>query len=174
MLAWLALTAALFLALGENPLYVGVGLLLWCVVVQAVVGPLLGIPSLAAIIGIVELLLALACSYLVLVDEAPATRAPQVITDVAFPVMTVAPDSANGKPGASGAPPTRRDRTPRRWMRPQPADAAAAIARDRARVEGEAMAVEPLAAEPISAEPFPVEPYSVEPLPVERGEEEPR
>lgn len=169
MLAWLALTAALFLALGENPLYVGVGLLLWCMIVQAVIGPLLGIPALVAIIGIVELLLALACSYLILVDEAPETNAPQVITDVAFPALTVMANGANGKPGAMDAPPPRRERTPRRWMRPQPADEAVAYLPESINLEAEAAAVEPFAAEPFAAEAYPVEP-----IPAERGEEEPR
>lgn len=158
MLAWLALTAALFLALGENPLYVGVGLLLWCTVVQAVAGPLLGIPALAAIIGIVELLLALACSYLILVDEAPETHAPPVITDVAFPAMTVTPNGASDKPSGAGAPPPTRERPTRRWMRPQPADRAA-YAQESMNLDAETRAAEP---------------FSVEPSSVERGEGEPR
>lgn len=104
MLVWLALTGALILAFGENPLFAGVGLLLWCVVIQAVIGPLLGIPALVAMIGILELLLALACSYLILAEEAPESSAGQVISDVSFPVIVMTPSRANGSGSARREP----------------------------------------------------------------------
>lgn len=142
MLAWLALTAALILAFGENPLYVGVGLLLWCVVVQAVIGPLLGIPALVAIIGIVELLLALACSYLILAEEAPETSVRQVITDVSFPIVVVTPNGANGKRAAQGALPAGREGAARPTTRTLPQEEPSPTA-----LETTTMAVEVVSAE---------------------------
>jgi hypothetical protein len=127
MLARLALTAALILAFGESPLYVGVGLLLWCVVVQAVIGPMLGIPALVAMIGIIELLVALACSYLVLVEEAPQTMASQVITDVSFPIVVAKPNGVNGQQAPLGSPPAGGDGLVQRATPAQPAERPATL-----------------------------------------------
>jgi hypothetical protein len=49
---------------------------------------LLGIPALIALIGMLELVIALACSYLVLVEQLPVTEAPPILTDIAFPDLT--------------------------------------------------------------------------------------
>ena len=98
LFGWLAVCALLTLGLGENPLFVGAGLLLWFVPVQAMAAVVLGIPALVAMVGILELLVALVCSYLLLVEQGPQAQAAETLTDIAFP------DSL-----ASGA---MRERTP--------------------------------------------------------------
>ncbi len=86
---WLALCALLILGLGASPLFSGVAILLWIVIVQAFVASVLEIPSLVALVGILELLVALACSYLLLAEWTPSTRERPILTDVAFPVQPV-------------------------------------------------------------------------------------
>ncbi|HXF63467.1 MAG TPA: hypothetical protein VNK95_17695 [Caldilineaceae bacterium] len=85
LFVWLSICVVVILGLSENPLFTAVALLLWCVPVQAVVAVMLGIPALIALIGIVELVVALACSYLVLAEQLPATERQPVLTDIAFP-----------------------------------------------------------------------------------------
>lgn len=85
LFVWLGLCVLVMLALSDNPLFYAVALLLWCVPVQAVVGVLLGIPALIALIGMLELAIALACSYLVLAEQLPVAEAPPILTDIAFP-----------------------------------------------------------------------------------------
>ena len=82
---WLAVCAMLMLALGANPLFGGVAFLLWIVPTQAFVATVLEIPSLVALLGILELLVALACSYLLMAERVPVSQKGQVLTDVAFP-----------------------------------------------------------------------------------------
>lgn len=84
---WLALCAFLILGLGASPLFSGVAILLWIVVVQAFVASVLEIPALVALVGILELLVALACSYLLIAEWRPATRERPILTDVAFPTQ---------------------------------------------------------------------------------------
>jgi hypothetical protein len=85
LFVWLAICALVMLGLSDNPLFTAVALLLWCVPVQAVVGVLLGAPTIIALIGILELGLALACSYLVLAEQLPVVERPPVLTDITFP-----------------------------------------------------------------------------------------
>jgi hypothetical protein len=85
LLTWLALCALILWGLGDNPFFMGVGLLLWSILVQTVVMSLLAIPALVAGIGIVELLLALACSYLILIEQAPQQEERAILTDITFP-----------------------------------------------------------------------------------------
>lgn len=88
LFVWLGLCVLVMLALSDNPLFYAVALLLWCVPVQAVVGVLLGIPALIALIGMLELAIALACSYLVLAEQLPVAEAPPILTDIVFPDPT--------------------------------------------------------------------------------------
>ena len=85
---WLGLCVLMILGMGENPLFTALALLLWLIPAQAVVAVLLGIPALVALVGMIKLLAALACSYLILVEEAPVEEAP-VITDITFPAAGV-------------------------------------------------------------------------------------
>jgi hypothetical protein len=85
LFVWLGLCVLVMLALSDNPLFYAVALLLWCVPAQAVAGVLLGIPALIALIGMIELVIALACSYLVLTDQLPVVEQRPVLTDITFP-----------------------------------------------------------------------------------------
>ena len=85
---WLSLCMLIILGMGENPLFTALALLLWLIPVEAVVAVLLEVPALVALVGMIQLLTALACSYLILVEEAPAEEAP-VITDITFPATGV-------------------------------------------------------------------------------------
>lgn len=84
ILGWLAICALLLLGISTNPLFTGVAIMFWIIVVQAFVATVLGIPSLVALVGILELSVALACSYLLVAERAPMRRA-QPLTDIAFP-----------------------------------------------------------------------------------------
>ncbi|MCC9075256.1 hypothetical protein FKZ61_003895 [Litorilinea aerophila] len=85
---WLGLCVLVLLGLSDNPFYTGVGLLLWCIPAQVIVSALLAVPALIAIIGILELLLALACSYLILAERLPEESEKLVLTDIVFPEPT--------------------------------------------------------------------------------------
>jgi hypothetical protein len=81
---WLSICALLMLSLNNNPLFTGTALLLWCIPAQVVTSLLLPIPSLIVMIGVLQLLLALACSYLMLVEKYGIIDASVVATDVTF------------------------------------------------------------------------------------------
>jgi hypothetical protein len=102
------MTTLILMGLSDDPLFTGVAMLLWCVPAQAVVWVLLGIPALIALIGIAELAVALACSYLVLSAQQPAENKQAVLTDIAFPTQADADDGrvapAGAAQGANGMP----------------------------------------------------------------------
>ena len=79
---WLAVSALLMLALGDSALFSAVALLQWSIVAQAVTSVLLRLPGLVSVIGVLELLIALACSYLVLTESIARARPTVVATDV--------------------------------------------------------------------------------------------
>ncbi len=93
LFGWLAICALLTLGLGANPFFTGVSMLLWFVPVQAMVAVVLGIPALVAMTGILQLLVALVCSYLLLVEQAPYMQAKETLTDIAFPDNLAASDA---------------------------------------------------------------------------------
>ena len=111
---WLALCALLILGLGASPLFSGVAILLWIVIVQAFVASVLEIPSLVALVGILELLVALACSYLLLAEWTPSTRERPILTDVAFPVQPVHAEIGFGIGSVTGS---ISSSVGRRWLR---------------------------------------------------------
>lgn len=84
LFVWLALCALTTLALGDSPFFTGVALLLWCVPIQAVVELLLPGHNLFVIIGMVEITVTLACSYLLLIDLTPKLEPVSVVTDSTF------------------------------------------------------------------------------------------
>lgn len=92
LFGWLVVCAVLMLGMGTNPLYSGVALLLWFVPVQALVAVVLGIPALVALTGILELLVALVCSYLLLAEQAPSVQPVETLTDISFPTGPVETD----------------------------------------------------------------------------------
>lgn len=82
---WLGICALLTLSLNDNPLFTGTALLQWCIPAQVITATLLPIPNLIVILGVLQLLLALGCSYLVLVEYYGHAETPKVATDVTFP-----------------------------------------------------------------------------------------
>ncbi len=95
---WLGLCVLVLLGLSDSPFYTGVGLLLWCIPAQVIVAALLAIPALIAIIGILELLLALACSYLILAEQLPEEAVRPVLTDIVFPEPVARRETPAGGP----------------------------------------------------------------------------
>jgi len=85
LFTWLALIVLLMLGLSDNPLFAGVALLLWFIPAQAAVAVLAPQPNLFAIIGGLEIMVALAASYLILADRLPAAERRLVMTDIVFP-----------------------------------------------------------------------------------------
>jgi len=85
---WLALCALIMLGLGDTPLFTGVALLLWFIPVQAFIQILLPEFRLFVLIGMVQLLTALACSYLMLTARLPVFENVAAPTDVAFSTGT--------------------------------------------------------------------------------------
>lgn len=85
LFAWLVLCLLTILALSENPLFTAVGLLLWLAPVQAVAAVLVAIPSVVVLVGLLQIMVALACSYLVLIEQIPADAGAPVLTDITFP-----------------------------------------------------------------------------------------
>ena len=82
LFTWLAVSALLMLGLGDSALFSAVGLLQWSIVAQAVVEVLLRLPGLVSVIGVLELMIALACSYLILTESISLARPTVVATDV--------------------------------------------------------------------------------------------
>jgi hypothetical protein len=92
---WLGLCALTTLALSDSPFFTGVALLVWCVPIQAIVELLVPGHNLFVVIGMVEIVVTLACSYLLLVDLTPEPKPAPVITDSTFmeraPVLPALP-----------------------------------------------------------------------------------
>lgn len=95
LFVWLSLSAFLILSLTDHPLYTGSALLLWCIPIQLLVAVLLPLPGLLVLIGILELLLALGCSYLILTESFVDTEQQIVVTDITFPTNRLPPLEAN-------------------------------------------------------------------------------
>lgn len=91
---WLAVCALITLGLSDAPLSTAVAILLWFMPVQAFIQILLPEFRLFVLIGIVQLLSALACSYLMLAARLPATVTTVRPTDMTFPRAARAPRPA--------------------------------------------------------------------------------
>ncbi|MBX3010147.1 MAG: hypothetical protein KF832_01525 [Caldilineaceae bacterium] len=85
---WLGICALIMLGLGDAPLSTGVALLLWLIPVQAFIQLLLPEFRLFVLIGMVQLLSTLACSYLILTARLPEAVAADAPSDVVFPTPT--------------------------------------------------------------------------------------
>lgn len=66
---WFAALALLTLGLAETALFGGIALLLWMIPVQAFLAVLFPSPAVIVPLGILQLLVALACSYLLLAED---------------------------------------------------------------------------------------------------------
>jgi hypothetical protein len=85
LFVWLALCILIQLGLSSNPLFSTVALLMSLIAVQIIAAVLVNSPSLLALIGTLTLLLALAGSYLVLVEQVTVEEEKPVVTDITFP-----------------------------------------------------------------------------------------
>ena len=85
LIVWLAVCALLMMSLSDNALFTGTALLLWMVSTQVAVIVLWPIPSLIIVLGGLELLLALGCSYLLLIENFTGAQKAVVMTDISFP-----------------------------------------------------------------------------------------
>jgi hypothetical protein len=85
LVGWLVLCTLLILGLSDSPFFTAVAFLLWMIPAQTLLAVLIPSSNLFAVIGGVELLIALACSYLILLDRAPGLDRKFVVTDIVFP-----------------------------------------------------------------------------------------
>lgn len=95
LFVWLMLCMLVMLGLSDNPLFSTIALLMWLVPVQVVAAVIVNSPALVALIGTLSLLLALAGSYLVLVEQVSTEDAAPVVTDISFPSDLRIPSAAN-------------------------------------------------------------------------------
>lgn len=82
---WLGLCTLVVLSLSDTPFFTGIALLLWCIPVQAVIQILMPATMLFVLIDILQIVVALACSYLILTAYAPLLEEQPVVTDLTFP-----------------------------------------------------------------------------------------
>jgi len=108
LFVWLGLCTLIILSLSDTPFFTGVALLLWCIPIQASVEILLPGLRLHLLIAIVEILVTLACSYLILTAQTPVMATEAIVTDLTFspPPVTHVSLNGNAKGEASGALPT--------------------------------------------------------------------
>lgn len=78
---WLALCGLVLLGLSDTPFFTGIALLLWFMPIQALIEILLPQYRLFIFIGMLELLVLLACSYLMLAQRLPLLRPRPAVTD---------------------------------------------------------------------------------------------
>jgi hypothetical protein len=81
----LAICSLVIFSLGDNPFFTAVALLLWMIPIQLFIEVLLPEPTVIAMIGGLQLLLALTCGYLILADRVPRNVTQLVMTDITFP-----------------------------------------------------------------------------------------
>jgi len=103
LFVWLGLCTLVLLSLSDTPFFTGVALLLWSIPIQAIVQILLPAPALFVLIGMVQIMLTLACSYLILTVRLPATVTQQVNTDLTFaPEPLISSGLSNGSTNGIG------------------------------------------------------------------------
>ena len=100
LFTWLSLCALLMLAISDNPLFTGSALLLWFIPMHVVTSALFPFTSLIVLFGILELVLALCCSYLILAERLGTQTEQVIVTDMTFAVN----DDARLLPSFSTAP----------------------------------------------------------------------
>ena len=137
LFVWLGLCTLIILSLSDTPFFTGVALLLWCIPVQAVVEILLPGLRLHLLIAIGEILVTLACSYLILTAQTPVLAAEAVVTDLTFAPPPVPLVGLNGStkgeaPGALPTGSTTGGQTPKKTLPTEKnPDAPFAIGRSR-------------------------------------------
>ncbi|MDE0340334.1 MAG: hypothetical protein OXI80_21885 [Caldilineaceae bacterium] len=78
---WFAAVALITLGVTESALFGGVGLLLWLIPVQALLSVLFPLPAVIVLLGILQILVALACSFLLLAEDDALTLIEVPSTD---------------------------------------------------------------------------------------------
>lgn len=104
LFGWLGLIALLMLALGDHALFTAVALLLWCVLGYAVAAFYAPVAEVMVVIGLVELAVALTCSYLILAERLPQQQRAMLTDASAAPAAT----PPAGLPVAAPSPLTRK------------------------------------------------------------------
>jgi hypothetical protein len=102
LFVWLSLCILIQLGLSNNPLFSSVALLMSLIAVQVIAAIIVNSPSLVALIGTLTLLLALAGSYLVLVEQVTTEDEAPVVTDITFPGDSGVPSVPFPSPGEEG------------------------------------------------------------------------
>jgi len=107
LFGWLGLITLLMLGLGDHALFTAVALLLWSVLGYAVATFYAPVAEVMIVIGLVELAIAFACSYLILAERLPqmeraaraqaAARAVEMRASASQSVATL-PSAANPSP----------------------------------------------------------------------------
>jgi hypothetical protein len=85
LVLWLVACAFLVMALTDSALFTGIGLLLWFIPLQSLMAVILPLPALIALIGILQLVVALACAFLALAEDEQIAEMQLPATDVTFP-----------------------------------------------------------------------------------------
>ncbi len=96
LFVWLGLCTLIILSLSDTPFFTGVALLLWCIPIQAAVEILLPGLRLHLLIAIGEILVTLACSYLILTAQTSVIAAEAIVTDLTFSPPPLAHVGLNG------------------------------------------------------------------------------
>lgn len=78
---WLAVLAIVTLGLAETTLFSSIAIILWLIPVQAFFSILFPLPVLIVLLGVLQLLAALACSYLLLAEDEVLSAAEAPATD---------------------------------------------------------------------------------------------
>ena len=78
---WFAAVALITLGVTESALFGGVGILLWLIPVQALLSVLFPLPAVIVLLGILQILVALACSFLLLAEDDALTLIEVPSTD---------------------------------------------------------------------------------------------
>lgn len=112
LFVWIAMCTLVTLGLSTNPLFSTVALLLWVMLAQIISAVVVESPTLVALIGTLTLLLALAGSYLILVEQVTVEEDDPVVTDIIFPSDVSIP--------APPPPTVDNDTNMESWLRRQP------------------------------------------------------
>jgi uncharacterized protein (DUF58 family) len=83
------------LGLSNNPLFSIIAFLMWLIPIQIITSLIIPAPTLVALIGTLALLLALAGSYLILVEQVTVEQSAPVVTDISFPDEVGIPAATN-------------------------------------------------------------------------------
>lgn len=86
LLIWVALCGALLLSLTASPFFMGIGFLLLLAPLQSIAPVLMPGAGLSIFVGIAQILVALACAYLTLMQSAPVANQHRVTAPLNTPV----------------------------------------------------------------------------------------